>query len=138
MIRLTVIVAVMSLAGCVANPYAPTGPNGHYSDVGNLVSVGVPGEWKGDLRPQTQAVVPQYLRFPKTARFDDHVSYEAYYDTTKKFTWVAVFGNVTCSSEYGQVDHNGYYVRWRLPGRPQADFGLPWRLMDVQVLDQPY
>ncbi|HEX4054416.1 MAG TPA: hypothetical protein VHX86_09130 [Tepidisphaeraceae bacterium] len=140
MIRIGTLVAVLSVAGCASNPYGRgnVSPDGRYADAGNFVPVAVRTQWEYDLRPRTQAVVPKYLRFPTTARFDDQVSYEGYYDSNKNITWVAVYGNVTCSSDIGQVDHNGYYVRWQQPGRVREDSGSDWQLMDVQILDQPY
>jgi hypothetical protein len=138
--RLAVIVAAVFLAGCsTGRPNAgPVGPTGNYADAQHLVPVAVRNQWKYDLRPQTRALVTKNLRFPRTARFDDKVRYEGYYDTAKDITWVAVYGNVTCSSDIGQVDNNGYYVTWQQSGRAEGDSLPPWQLIDVAVLDQTF
>jgi hypothetical protein len=140
MIRIAIIVALVCLAGCVATqPGAgSTGPTGHFGDAQNLVPLAVRDQWKYDVISRTHALVTKDLRFPNTARFDGKVRYEAYFDKARNMTWLAVYGNVTCSSDYGQVDNNGYYVTWRQPGMAQGDSLPPWQIEDVEVLDQTY
>ncbi len=114
------------------------GPTGHFGDSSNLVSLDVRNQWKYDVTSLTRDVVTKQLRFPKTARFDEKVRYEAYYDTNKDITWLAVYGNVTCKSDYGAEDNNGYYVTWQQPGKAHEDLLPPWQLQDVEILDQTY
>ncbi|MGD0461931.1 MAG: hypothetical protein ABSB74_05545 [Tepidisphaeraceae bacterium] len=140
MIRIAIIVAVVCLAGCASTQPGPgsMGPTGHFGDARYLVALNVRDQWKYDVISLTQELVTKDLRFPKTARFDEKVRYEAYYDSNKDITWLAVYGNVTCSSDFGQVDHNGYYVTWQQPGKAHEDFLPPWKLQDVEVLDQTF
>jgi len=140
MIRLAIFVATVCLAGCAPTQPSPgsTGPTGHFGDSRNLVPLQVRDQWKYDVIPLTRELVTKELRFPKTARFDEKVRYEAYYDSNKDITWLAVYGNVTCSSDFGQVDNNGYYVTWQQPGKANEDVLPPWQLQDVAVLDQAF
>ena len=128
------------LVGCASNP--PTvsglGPTGDKTDAAYLTPVKVRDVWKYDLLPQTQQVVKKRVRFHEEVQFDDKVRYEGYYDSRRDVTWVAVYGNVTSSSDYGSVDQDGYYVVWEQPGRLQDDFPPPWRLNDAELVDQPY
>jgi hypothetical protein len=140
-VRLRVIVAALAtvmLAGCAYNPAPPLGPTGNRSDLTKLVPVTVRDEWKVQVLQETKNAVTANLRFPTTALFDDLVQYEGYYDKTRNVTWVAVYGDVTSTGDAGQVDRNGYYVRWQQPGFAHQDFLPPWRLADVEVLDNPY
>ncbi len=140
MIRIAIIVAVVCLGGCVSTQPSPgsMGPTGHFGDARNLLPLQVRDQWKYDVISLTRDLVAKDLRFPKTARFDEKVRYEAYYDTNKNITWLAVYGNVTCSSDAGQVDNNGYYVTWQQPGKALGDMLPPWHLQDVEVLDQTF
>jgi hypothetical protein len=139
MIRITLIVAMVCLAGCANQSNSGAmGPTGHFGDSQHLVPLDVRDQWKYDVISLTQEFVAKQLRFPKTALFDDKVRYEAYYDTNKNITWLAVYGNVTCKSDFGQVDNNGYYVTWTQPGKPNEDFLPPWQIKDVEILDQTY
>lgn len=139
--RALLLFAMVSVAGCASdNPSAgpAVGPTGHASDLSKLSPVKVSAEWKYELTPLTQKVVTDRLRFPKGAIFEDPIRYEGFYDKTRNATWVAVYGNVTSSTDYGTVDHNGYYITWEQPGHITEDFVPPWHLADVEVLDQPY
>jgi hypothetical protein len=129
-----------SLAACVGTQPNPgsMGPTGHFDDSANLVPLKVRNQWKYDVITLTRERVTKQLRFPATARFDDKVRYEAYYDSNKNITWLAVYGNVTCSSDVGQKDNNGYYVTWQQPGEAHEDILPPWQLKDVAVLDETY
>jgi hypothetical protein len=139
--RALVLFALIAAAGCASdNPAAGpvVGPTGHTSDLSKLSPVRVSPEWKYVLTPLTQKVVSDRLQFGKGAVFEDPIHYESYFDNTRNATWVAVYGNVTSNSDYGTVNHNGYYVTWEQPGHVTEDFLPPWRLTDVEVLDQPY
>jgi hypothetical protein len=139
MYRIAIIIAMTCLAGCATQPTpGSTGPTGHFGDSAKLVPLKVRNQWKYDVTAQTQEVVTKRLRFPATALFDYKVRYEAYYDTSKDITWLAVYGNVVCSSDVGQRDYNGYYVTWQQPGEAKEDVLPPWQLKDVEVLDQAY
>jgi hypothetical protein len=139
MIRIAIIIAIACVAGCgpQVNPWA-MGPTGHFGDSAHLTPVTVRSQWKYDITALTQQVVTKQLRFPATAEFDYKIRYEAFYDSSKNITWLAVYGNVTCSSDVGQKDDNGYYVTWQQPGEAKEDVLPPWQLKDVEVLDQTY
>jgi hypothetical protein len=139
MIRITIIVAMACMAGCATQPNpASMGPTGNFGDSAKLVPLKVRDEWKYDVTALTRQVVTKQLRFPATALFDEKVRYEAYYDSSKDITWLAVYGNVACSSDAGQKDYQGYYVTWQQPGEAKEDVLPPWQLKDVEVLDQAY
>jgi hypothetical protein len=139
-IHTAALLAVLALAGCASIPTAPLGlgPTGDKADAAYLTAIKVRDAWKYDLLPQTQRVVKKNVRYPLDVQFDELVRYEGYYDSRRNVTWVAVYGNVTSTSDYGAVDQNGYYVVWEQPGKLQDDFPPPWRLNDVELVDQPY
>jgi len=134
------VLAEAMLAGCAPapQPVSGLGPTGNLADAAKLVVVKVRDVWKYDLRQRTQSIVKKKVRFPDDVDFDDRVRYEGYYDSSRNVTWVAVYGNVTSTSDYGSVDHDGYYVVWEQPGRLQSDFPPPWQLDDAELLPQPY
>jgi hypothetical protein len=130
-----------ALAGCASSSQynaGVSGPTGLASDSGKITAVQVNDTWKQDLKPLSLDIVKKKLAFPDTARFDLNVQYDGFYDVTNDATRVGVWGNVTCSSDYGTTYKNGYYVTWQLPGKVKTDFPPPWHLADVEVFDQQY
>ncbi|MGD0388492.1 MAG: hypothetical protein ABSC42_05995 [Tepidisphaeraceae bacterium] len=140
MTRLAGILVLTLLASCAgAGPSAGIdGPTGRAGDARSVSSVDVRDTWKMDLAPQSQDMVTKKLTFPKTARFDEKVHFEAYYDAEHDVTRLGVYGNVKSSSDYGTSYNNGYYVTWEETGRADSDFPPPWRLVDVEVMDLTY
>ena len=138
--RITAILALALLSGCIDAPPVGgvNGPTGRASDAGQLYSIPVRAVWKYELRPRSQDLASKKLQYGLTARFGDDVQYEGFYDAKLNVTRVAVYGNVSTTSDYGAVYDNGYYVIWEQDGRVTGDELPPWRLMDVIILDQPY
>lgn len=142
MMRLLPILGVLLLAGCAgeaANNAGIAGPTGRASDSGKISPITVRDVWKTDLQPRSKNLVISQLTLGKTARFDEKVFFDGFYDSSKDITNVAVYGNVTTSTDYGSVYHNGYYVLWQQNGRITTDFPFaPWKLADIEITDQLY
>jgi len=140
MMRMAGILGLTLLASCAAAPPSAgiDGPTGRAGDARSVSSVNLRDTWKMDLGPQSQNMVLKKLTYPKTARFDEKVHFEAYYDAAHDVTRVGVYGNVKSSSDYGTSYNNGYYVTWEGTGRVDSDFPPPWRLADVEVMDLQY
>lgn len=139
--RTALVLGVTLLAGCAGNAQynaGVSGPTGRASDAGKYTSIKVHDTWVVYLKPLTLDLVKKKLLFPDTARFDRNVQFEGFYDVASDVTRIGVFGNVTCSSDYGTSYHNGYYVTWQLSGRVTTDFPPPWNLADVEVFDNQY
>ncbi len=140
MTRIAGMVSLIMLASCVGAPPSAgiNGPTGRASDARSISPISVPDTWKLDLGPQSQDLVTKKLTYPKTARFDEKVHFEAYYDAARDVTRVGVYGNVRSSSDYGPTYNNGYYVTWEGTGRIDSEFPPPWRLVDLEVMDIQY
>ena len=90
-----------------------------------------------DLSPRSQKLVTAELPFRKTARFDDKLHFEGFYDSSQNLTCVGVYGNVTSNTDYRHLQQQRLLCdlgtnrpgHQRLPARA-------WRLVDVAVLDQ--
>jgi hypothetical protein len=139
--RTALVLSLTLLAGCAnSSQYnsGVSGPTGRASDAGKYTSIKVHDTWVANLKPLTLGIVKKKLLFPDTARFDRNVQFEGFYDSATDVTRIGVFGNVTCSSDYGTTYNNGYYVTWQLPGRITSDFPPPWNVVDVEVFDQQY
>jgi len=142
MIRIMPTLALIMLAGCAvgSSPYTGTGgPTGRISDSGNISPLTVRDVWKLDLETRSKKLVTSQISFGNTARFDNNVRYDGYYDSARNVTTIGVYGNVTTSTDYGEDRNNGYYVNWDQTGQVTADFPTaPWRLVDVEITDQQY
>jgi hypothetical protein len=139
MTRIAGILGLIWLASCAGAPSAGIdGPTGRAGDARSVSSVKVRDTWKMDLAQQSQDLVTKKLTYSKTARFDEKVHFEAYYDAAHDVTRLGVYGNVKSSSDYGTSYNNGYYVTWEGTGRVDSDFPPPWRLVDVEVMDLQY
>ena len=139
MTRLAGILGLALLANCAGAPSAGVnGPTGRAGDARSISSLAVPDTWQMDLGPQSKDMVMKKLTYPKTARFDQKIHFEAYYDAAHDVTRVGVYGNVRSGSDYGTTYDNGYYVTWEGTGRIVSSFPPPWRLVDVEVFDLQY
>jgi hypothetical protein len=136
------VLGLIMLAGCVGG--APlnagvAGPTGRAGDAGKIHAITVRDVWKMDLQARSLKLVTQQIPLGSTARFDDNVRFEGYYDSGQNVTSVGVYGNVTTTTDYGVVHKNGFYVIWEQTGRITGDFPIaPWRLVDVEIMDQQY
>jgi len=141
MIRTMPILCLLLLAGCSGAYLDPgiTGPTGRASDAGKLSPVTVRDVWKADISGKTRAAVAQQLPLGGTADFDPAMRFEGFYDSVQNVTNIGVYGDVTTHTDYGTVMKNGYYAVWQQPGRLKSDFpAAPWRLLDVEILDQQF
>lgn len=138
--QITAVLFLALLAGCVDAPPSVgiNGPTGRASDAGKLTPVRVRAIWKYDLKQASQNIVAKKLPYGTTAKFDDYVHFEGFYDARLDVTRVAVYGNVATTSDYGASYNNGYYVAWEQPGRVSSDDLPPWHIVDVEILDLPY
>jgi hypothetical protein len=139
--RIAVILSLTLLAGCANSAQFNSGiagPTGRASDSGKITAIRVHDTWKEYLKPLSLDIVKKKLAFPDTARFDRDVHFDGFYDSSADTTRISVYGNTTCSSDYGTTYKNGYSVTWELPGRVNTDFPPPWNLVDVEVFDQQY
>jgi hypothetical protein len=141
MIRLAPILCLVVLASCIGGPPEDpglTGPTGRVSDGSSYQSIKVRDVWRMDLNARSLKLVSAALTWGKTARYDP-VQFEGYYNSAQNVTTIGVFGNVTTSTDYGTTIRNGYYVTWQQTGRLNTDFpASPWKLVDVDVMDQQY
>jgi hypothetical protein len=129
----------LTLASCAAPPaQGIAGPTGRAGDAGKLTPIKVRDVWKESLRSFSRDIVTKRLPLGSTAKFDPKVHFDGYYDSDQDVTRVAVYGNVTTSTDYGTVHNNGYYVIWENPGRVKTDFPPPWQLADVEITDVQY
>jgi hypothetical protein len=136
---IAVVLMFALLAGCMAQPsVGVNGPTGRASDAGKITAIGVPVSWRYALEKPSQNIVAKKLPYGQSAKFDDFVHFDGFYDATLNVTRVAVYGNVATSTDYGTNYNNGYYVTWEQPGRVTGDDLPPWRIVDVEILDEPY
>jgi hypothetical protein len=141
MMRILTILSVIFLASCTdaGNSAGVAGPTGRARDSRNMSPIQVRDVWKSDLQPRTQKIVVSQLPLGKTARFDEHVHFDGFYDSNRDVTSIGVYGNVTTSTDYGTVRTNGYYALWEQNGRITTDFPYaPWKLADLEITDELY
>jgi hypothetical protein len=138
--QIAAVVILALMCGCMdAAPYAGiNGPTGRASDAGKLTPVSVRAMWRYELKPASQKLVAKKLDYSDSAKFDDFVHYDGFYDSTLNVTRVAVYGNVTTTSDYGSTYVHGYYVIWEQEGRVKADELPPWQIVDLEIMNQPY
>jgi hypothetical protein len=138
--QITAVLVFALMAGCMDAPQGGgiNGPTGRAADAGKITAVGVRTLWKYDLKQASQDLVAKRLPYGSTAKFDDFVHFEGFFNATLNVTRVSVYGNVTTNTDYGTTDVNSYYVTWEQPGHVSADELPPWQIVDVQILNQPY
>ena len=137
--QITAVLVIALMCGCMEAPQAGiNGPTGRAGDAGKIIPVRVRALWKYDLKQASQNLVAKRLQYGPTAKFDDFVQFDGFYNAKLDVTRVSVSGNVTTTSDYGSSYVNGYYVTWEQPGRVSGDDLPPWQIVDVQILNQPY